>query len=760
MSLSAQEVGGKTSYSIKAQALETALEEFSRVHGLSFVAAGNITANKLASPVFGEFTLDEALKHLLEGTGLIAHPSSTGAIILKLEDVSSKLEENRKISNVKADIQRPATEVINVFGRTSNDGVSDIPQGISVFNSTSFDISLSSSVGDVLRLVPTAISAGSSTDMFADDYLFRGFRAEQSTNGLGFTRSDHPTDLANVERIEVLKGPAAVLYGQMEPGGTVNIVTKQPLSTFQAQGNIEYGSHNSKRGAIDITGALTDNVNARINVAHQSSDSHIDFLKSERLFIAPNISIQFSEQTNLTLEGSYSKNKWTALNGGTPLRGSILDNSNGDYSDSFNLAFSDSTTERDSGQLNLRLTHALNDNFEARTSYSFTRNKADWTEYAPFGLDGDDRTLSRIVFAGKDTSINDHQVIVDVNGEFETASLQHNIVFGIDYRESDLHRPTQFLFIDAIDIFEPVYDTDSLANGILVRDSILKQEDQSVSFFLQDRIAINKQLNVTAGLRYIDSELSQETIDQLSNESSIDELNESNWIAQLGVVYDLSDSASVYASRSEAFVPQQGTVSGGKPIEAEESTQYESGLRFNVDRLKFTIAGFFITKDKIAISDPLNVDFQVAEGKARSKGIELSAGGYINSNWYVSSAYGYTDTEILRSDNDNLEGKSFANIPMHTASIQTRYDLQSVAGLSVGGTINYTDERPGDSDNSFMLPSYLRADMGIYYQLSDEVKLDFLLENMFDEEYFSPGSFSDVVREPGRSVRASLKYVF
>ncbi|WP_269617522.1 TonB-dependent siderophore receptor [Zhongshania sp. BJYM1] len=676
---------------------------------------------------------------------------ATGISTVAAQDVNNQSSRGAK---------ELALEIVNVYGRHQNDTLKTIPQTVSLYDEETFDIGLFDTVGDVLRLVPTASRSGSSQDMFADDYLFRGFNAEQSTNGLGFTQTDHPTDLANVERIEVLKGPSAVLYGQMEPGGTINVVTKQPLSEFQGALGFEVGSYGRKRSTLDVTGPISDSVRARLNVAYQDSDSFIDFLGHEHLFIAPNVAIDLSDKTELTIEGSVSRNEWAAINGGTPVEGAISPNPNGDYDKDFNPAGKDSFTERNSENINIRLTHDVTDRIQARASYTYLRNDADFREQAPFGLDADLRTLNRIVFAGVDSYKKDHNFILDISGELETGSLSHRFTAGLDYRSGNLSRPTQIYFIDPIDLYDPQYGPVNLNDGNLGRDRTLRQDDDVAALFLQNRITITEQWHLLAGLRYIDSEQSQETFDNLNTTSSIDEISQTDWTTQFGIVYDLSDATSLYANRSESFVPQQGTTSGAKPLEAEEGVQYEAGLRIQVGGLSINAAGFLITKDNIAIEDPLDDDFEVAKGRARSKGVELSVGGYVNANWYLAAAYGFTDTEILRSDDPELEGKPFVNVPKRTFSLQSRYSIVSVPGLSVGGTVTYLSERAGDSESSFELPAYTLVDAGVYYTISESLQLDVLVDNAFDEEYFSPGSFSGVVREPERTYLARLKYRF
>ena len=728
---------------LPAQPLDQAVIDLARQTGLAIGGDASLLDGKQAPALSGDYTPEQALRALLAGSGVTAVRVDSGYRLEAAPDEGNTLE------------------AVSVYGRQKNDTVEAIPQSVSIYNRENFALAQADTVGDVVRLTPSANRAGSGRDMFADDFLIRGFNAEESVNGLGFRQTDHPTDLANVERLEILKGPASVLYGQMEPGGTINVVTKQPLDYYQAEVGAEYGSYDHHRTTLDVTGPLNDRVRARLNVAHQDSNASMDYWGYERLFVAPNVTVDLTDTTNLTVEGSYSANEWTALPGGAPAEGAIEPNPNGDYSDDFNVAWKDATTQRDSIYLNTRLTQAITDTIDARLSYAYTRNDQTFQEYAPFGLGADFRTLNRIIFASDDARQTDHEVILDLSGETTLAGQTHRFIAGVNYRESDSTRPTQVYLVDPVDLYEPVYGPMDLSSLNLARDQGFTQTDRILAGFVQDRISFTDKWTLLAGLRYTDAEQSQKTTDFMAGDAiTRAELGETAWTTQLGLVYDLTDSTSLYTSRNEAFVPKQGTTSGRQPLKAEESVQYEAGVRVTAGRLNINAAGFIIEKDNMPISDPFNAGFLVAQGRARSQGAELTVDGYATSNLYLSAGYGYTDTEVLRTDDETLEGNRFVNVPLHTAALQSRYYLSAVTGLSLGGTVAYVDERPANADNSVTLPAYTRVDLGAYYAVTDALQLDLLLNNVTDEEIFSPGSFDGVIREEGRTYLARVKYLF
>jgi iron complex outermembrane receptor protein len=775
-------------FDIPAQELDSALRAFAQVSLQQIAFEDSAVKGKRSTPLKGEYTVRDALARILSGSGLTARTGESGLIIIgdvgQISDAGARSvgsmrlalartegsgagpdrdagSESARAEGRRGEAESDGIEEINVFGRRPDDTVKDIPQSITVFNREVIDISPAISVGDMIRFIPTASRNGSTLNAFGDSYIIRGFDANQTVNGLGFNRIAHARDIANVERIEVLKGPASVLFGQMEPGAVINVVTKQPLEQFHSEVGLEYGEFNDQRYTVDVTGPIGGRVRARLNVAYRDADSFVDFWDIEHLYIAPNVTVDLTPATTLTLEGAYSTNAWGSFHNGTPAQGMFLPSPNGRYPRSFNPDEPDiGHTDRDSVDANLRLIHEISETTRIRASYTYTRNEGDFTEMFVAGLQPDLRTIDRFYFHKIGGYENDDNYLLDLVGELRTGPLVHKYLIGANYRVFDSSRPARFALTTPLDIYDPVY---GLAPRFTPELNQFFQNFDSVGYFFQDRIAIGDRLHLLVGVRYTDSHQDTEFVN-VAGEAFFDVMDEEKWIPQFGVLFDVTDRFSVYANRTESFVPQFGTTSGGAPFESQQGTQYELGTRFDLGEtgLQANAAAFIITKDNLQTADPTNPEFSVALGEVESRGFEMSVYGHLRPSWFLGAAYGYTDTEISRNF-DGLEGNELRNAPHNTLSVQTRYDIGSgpLRGLGLGGTVEYVDARYGDDANTFELPGHTRVDVGAFYPLSERMQLDLLLNNVLDEDMYAEGfDIYRVIPEPGRTYLVRFKLRF
>lgn len=669
----------------------------------------------------------------------------------------------------RPEAQGEALQEIVVFGRTRQETTLDIPQSVDVLDAELLEATNSERVGDALRFVPGASSDGSKLDAFGDDFLIRGFGADQTVNGIGVNQLNHARDSVSIERIEVLKGPASVLYGQLQPGAVVNIVTKQPLDHFFAEGRLEAGRYDFYRGTLDVTGPLTASgaVKARLTAAYEESDAFVDFWTKEHVFVSPVLSIAPSDATTITIEALYSRDDWGAFFNGVPAEGTVLPNPNGPLPRNRGLADpSWDGTMRENTDVSARLEHRFSDRVGYRAAFSWTNGEQDyeeifgllgWEEDPDASLADNRRNLLRALLAAESERDN-YTVHNDLSLSFDTGGWQHELVVGADYRKTDLDSRDAAALVPSLDLCAPVYQFDAKPPIVFaIFDNESEQTIEAWGAFLQDRIAITEKFRVIGGVRY--AEVDQRLVfAPVGGTPDITDQRTDKWTSQIGLLYNPLERVSIFASRTSSFLPVLGTVYGGKPLDPETGTQYEVGVKAAFGRWSATVAAFDVTRADVAVADRENPGFNLSIGEQSAKGFELSVNARLTPSWLVYAGYAYTDTEVTR-DTEGLEGNALRNVPKSTAALITRYDLAGgpLRDLSLGANVNFVGKRFGDIGNSFELPSHWQVDLNAAYELTERVRLRLHVENVTDEDIYSVAwSQYEVWPAAPRTFRASI----
>ncbi|HIK06850.1 MAG TPA: TonB-dependent receptor [Trichormus sp. M33_DOE_039] len=556
-------------------------------------------------------------------------------------------------------------------------------------------------------------------------------------------------ETANVERIEVLKGPASVLYGGVEPGGVINLVTKQPLREPFFNAELSVGSFSTFRPSIDISGPLNSEktLSYRLNSVYETSNGFRDFNQdTQRFFISPILKWEIGKATNLTLQFDY-------LNDERPFDRGFLAFGEGILDTPLERFFGepDDVRKVEEVSLSYRLEHNFNDNWKIRNAFRYASSDTFDYRAEPLSLNETTGILSRN-FRSNDDYAETYTLQTDLVGKFTTGSINHTLLFGVDLARATQGGTQKRLpagRTPSINVFNPVYNViprpglEELTN--VVRDN--QDTSDGLGIFLQNQIAFADNLKFLVGGRL-------DIVDQKSK--SFLNGSESNQYdtaitPRLGIVYQPIEPISLYASYSQSFQPNFAIRVDGSFLEPERGTQYEVGVKgeFLDGRLAATLAAYHITKSNIGTTDPANPDFSIPVGKQRNQGIEFNVAGEISPGWNVIASYSYIDAEITE-DNSGLAGNRPANVPFNTASLWTTYELQrgSLQGLGFGLGLFYVGDRPGDADNTYTIPSYLRTDAAIYYQRNNW-RAGINIQNLFNEKYFQASNFGRVAIEPG-----------
>jgi len=615
--------------------------------------------------------------------------------------------------------------------------IRDIPQSIQVIPREVLKDQGTIRVQDALRNVSGSTSAGYYQG-FSEYLSLRGFNANLFRDGLrSYQNYGGLIETADVERIEVLKGPASVLFGDAPPGGLVNLVTKQPLAQpfYAFEGTV--GSFSTYRGAIDLSGPLNDNSSIlyRFNTFYENAGGFRDFVNSERVFLAPKFKFALGDNTNLTIDGSWLQETRTADDGTV-----AIGNRPADLPRERFLGEPFQNVEINVTNFSYLLDHRFSEQWSIRNA--FRAQFVNLERYYPLrdSLDEETGELSRLSYFSQRRD-NAYSVQTDVVGKFSTGSIKHQLLLGFDYtRNTEDGTFGDFEPYPSLNIFNPVYTRLEYPKREILnffRDDTLDK----YGFYLQDQIEITPQLKLLAGGRFDIFEQTRSTRD-LGEERQELSQSDSNFSPRLGVVYQPSQNISLYASYATSFEPSFGASrnGNGEPFKPETGRQFEVGLKADITRnLSATLALYDLRKQNVTVDDPNSADpnDQIQTGEQTSRGIEFDIAGEITPGWKVIASYAYTDAFVSK-DTTGLEGRRRENIPEHAASLWTTYEIQqgNLQGLGFGLGLFFVGDRFGDLDNSYVLPSYVRTDASVFYK-RDNWRAALNVRNLFDKTYFT-----------------------
>ncbi|AVH69345.1 TonB-dependent siderophore receptor [Nostoc sp. 'Lobaria pulmonaria (5183) cyanobiont'] len=617
----------------------------------------------------------------------------------------------------------------------------DIPQSIQVIPQQVIKDQQITRIGDATRNVSGVTQQGGYGGS-TDNYNIRGFTTYDNLRN-GFAVPDDLVNPTNIERIEVLKGPASVLYGQFEPGGVVNYITKQPLSEPYYSAEFTAGNFSTYRPSIDISGPLNSDKTLlyRLNAAYENFGSFLDFNHQETFAIAPALTYKIGDATTLTLEYEYLKVDRTFYRGLTPdpiVFQAPLNRFLGEPDDYFS---------KETNSVFLNVNHRFSKNIQFRSGFSVTVNNSEESAFQPDIIDVDGHTVLRRFGAGP-AYYQNYSLQNDLISNFNTGSIQHQVLLGLEWNKNirgyDYLRSTASL-TPSIDLFNPVYgasrppEFDEAAE----RDRF---DRNTIALYLQDQVTLLPNLKLLVGGRYdfIHRKNRVQLLDSLGrdpiDDATVDRLYNEAFSPRVGIVYQPIEPISIYASYSRSFNPSDSRTVDGTQLPPERGTQYEVGLKAELikDRLSATFAAYDITKENVATTDPTpgNSDFSIAAGEVKSRGLEFDVSGQILPGWNVIAS-AFINDAFVSKDNSLPVGDSLVNAAGSGASLWTSYEIQNGnwKGFGFGGGLFYTGDREAELPNTFKIPSYVRADATIFYK-RDNWRVGLNFKNLFDTRYY------------------------
>jgi iron complex outermembrane recepter protein len=593
---------------------------------------------------------------------------------------------------------------------------------------------------------------------------FFNIRGFSESNGLrdGFRNYGYYAfrDVQNIDRVEIFKGPAGALYGGIGAvGGYLNTVSKRPEQDNFGDVAVTAGTYGLVRSTLDVNRVLNDELSVRLNASAESNSTFRDNAGSRSWSVAPAITWNNHHGTSVTLLTEYNHLNRDGFDFGVPavpnyealsrtryygLRSGVYPGVDGDYG------------RNDTLSETLLFEHALSNNWKLRLSgqYAYARQLS--TQSFPDSTTATGNLLDYSVYSGANEFSRQYSARAELAGDFFTGSLKHSLLAGVDYSYLKIGSGGSQVSSMTLDLFNPAY-----VSGLTPADPLPGHQGQGKDYgaYVQDLVELTRQVKVQAAMR----------VDRFINRA--DESGEATGRGQqtafsprIGLVWQPTDSTSYFADWSRSHAPNVGHSGSNVTYDAEVAEQFEVGVKHDLikDRLNVNLALFDINRNHILTTDPTNPLLEVLTGKQRSRGVEIDVAGNLSPHWKAILTYAYTFATVT-SDTTYPVGDVLSNVPRHSASLWTVYQLPSIPGLQLGAGVYYVGSREATLPNTFRLASYVRTDAMASYQ-QGRWKTQLNIFNLFNRKYYTGGSAATfdytLMPSPPLSAQVTVSYQF
>jgi iron complex outermembrane receptor protein len=688
-------------FNIPAQSLSSALTRFSAETRLQVLYEGDVTDKLQAPALNGAYTPAQALERLLRGTGLKYRYSNDKTITLEAPIDKNQLGPQSSItmpamtvtgkaSNADNDPYNTAYNRTNATTATKTDTpIMQTPMSVKVVPQQVLKDQQVVTLDQALKNV-SGVVAGQGGDR---QFYLRGFsNMNYYRDGFPFINNwIHTEDLANVERVEVLKGPGSLLYGRAEPGGIINFVTKQPLDTPYYSLRQQFGSYDHYRTDVDATGPLTANNNLayRVNLAYQTNNAVTEFMGGERVFIAPQLRWNISDKTVSNIKLEYSDIKQNAYNQ-LPLN--TAGTQPALLSREQNLSDPWSYAEDEYVMLSLNTVHKFNPNWSLRHRFNASFAQETMRSIWARGNVAANGNVARTYFVSNVTGndyLNNFYNSVELTGKFDTGIFKHTTLVGGDYTRTNAIATMGFPAGNfTTNVFNPVH----LAQAPVINNyNTFGYSQPWFGLYGQDQIELPYHVHLLAGVRYDNAETNNDSKFGINGTTTHPTSSEDRVSPRGGLLWQPIPELSLYGSYTENFGASNGRDALGNQLPAQTAQQWEIGTKTELWNGRFTgtLSYFDLTKQNLAVQVAQGVSRAV--GEAESRGIELDLTGEILPGWQVIAGYAYTPFAKTLKDSvgAGTEGRRLNNAPVNNGNLWTTYAFQDqrLHGLKVGAGV-------------------------------------------------------------------------
>lgn len=761
--------GETASFDIPAQPLATALTAFGRQAGLQVSGDHADLTGITSHAVSGDLTPEAALIRMLQGTGITFRFTDAKTVVLSKPAVGGERVTLGTIAiEGRGETARgPVTGYVarrSATGTKTDTPIVETPQTISVITADEMTVTKPSSISQAMGYTPGVVSQAETFSRMVDDVMIRGFNV--ANGNLGMLRDgmklqsniyDGGQEPYGLERLEILRGPASILYGQLGPGGAVNAVTKRPTLDPLREVNVEYGSYDHKAVKADVGGAINGmkEYSFRVTGMVRDADSWVDYVNDDKRYVAPAFTWAPSDDTTLTVLASYQevRTKFAAPMDYEDLIAERLPRDLFIGEPNFDKYDGDSVT------FGYELNHKFSDNLRVRHSLRRYRSLVDW-HYLTYGDLQADNSLTRNVSWRTEKSAG---VTTDTSLQIDVASgpMTHKFVIGTDLYLRTYDRDRHSGSVAALnDIDNPVYGAVPTIN--FGTSAGFKSESDHLGFYAQDQIKIQDKLVLLLGGRadFVRSELTTLSSGAVTKE------RDNAATGRAGLVYLFDSGFAPYASFSQSFTPQTGTAKDGSRFEPTEGTQYEAGFRYQPPNTNLMVnaAVYDLTQTNVLTTDPDDANFSVQTGEVRSRGFELESKASLG-NFNLVASYAYTDARTTKTNTASDLGERVSLVPYHAIGLWGDYSFKNwgLAGLTMGAGLRYHSSVhiSGTTTNSpevTTVDALVSYDFGAVNKAVEGAVLTLNAKNLLGEENLVCVSLNGCRYSAPRTVIATLQY--
>ena len=767
-------------YTISPGPLGQVLSSFAARSGINLAIEPALVEGRQSVGLQGEFALQAGFLRVLAGSGLRAVDHGNGVYVLA------------PILQTDAALELDATQVVDTrFSSTIGDGpvpgyvakrttvgtktdtpINEIPQSISVITRDEMDQRGVQDFNAAVAYTPGIRALDYAGGQGAPDIFLRGFRAfnlfglYQDGLRTGFNQYDTNFEIFGLERVDVVKGPASVLFGQMAPGGVVNMTSKRPQETPIRHLEVQYGSFDRRQLGLDVGDQLDNDgtLFGRLVLLQRESDTQVRHAPDDRTYVAPSLTWKPDDANTLTLLGSYSKSRTGGSEQSFPLIGTVRKSPYGHIDSDTDLGWKGSYYHSENTVIGVQYEHQFDNGWKLQQNLRYMHSNVGYLSSGPdVVLNADGRTQDiglQLRPKNSDTFLIDNHL----QGLVDTGPLQHILLAGLDYshykaRETRRNGDPD-PEVEMIDLYRPVY-----GGGAIWYDPLQRSTDtrlQQVGLYLQDQIKLDRWA-LTLGGRQDWSTAWEEGL-YFGTEQVDTVQRDRKFTGRVGLAYLFDNGIAPYASYSTSFQPNPEAYRDGTLFEPTEGRQYEIGVKYQPPGYDafITLSAFDLVQTNVSTTDPVNPGFSVQSGEVRSRGIELEGKASLSHELNVLASYAYLDAEITQDN--RFEGNAPRATARNTASLWLDYTIADGALKGVG--MGLGQRYVGSSYNvqhTVKTPHYLLTDVTLRYDLAgiglDGMRVSVTASNLFDKHYFQPGFYEDsVLYGNRRNVIASLSY--